>query len=245
MIMIRDDNYFLRGEEDDYEDNDIDSQYNENEMPDEDDVLDWFDDGAPDFDWSYSYSFPTSRRRTRFSGGTYGSKYMSFRRLYGIITDINGGEGFIDTYFRDVFPYTIQPDIEVEMADMKAYLVSMANDIMLSNIRITRKGNLDRRSNARRVLYENGYFYYKEDFERSRGTYIADMIKNDITYRLSHGLIPLKHINKKETFEKRKKLRLDSIHEFYASSQLVESVKIFFDIKGSGRWQTVHPNIMV
>lgn len=242
--MIKDKESYLRGEEDDYDGNDIDSSYNENELPDEDSLYDWLDSGDSDFEWSYSYSFPTSRRKTRFSGGKYGSKYMTFRRLYNILSAMNG-ESFIDTYFADIFPNTIKPDVEVELADAKAQIINRANDIMLSNIRITKNGTFDKRVNARKVLENNGFFSFRKDFEISKGDYIASRIKEDIIYSLRNGLINLNHSNKKETFERRAQLGLDAEHVFYASGQLVKSIKIFFDIKGSERWQTVHPTIMV
>ena len=243
--MTRDEDTFLRSEEDDYDSSDVDSLYNENELPNEDDLFDFTDNDVQDFEWSYSYSFPSKRRKTRFGKGRYGGKYMTFRKLYDILTSMNDGEGFIDTYFREVFPNTVKPDIEVELAEVKAFLVSMANDILLSNIRTTKRGNLDRRTNARKVLNNYDYFGYKEDYERRRGDYIAGLIKKDIIDSLSSGKIRLNHINKKETFDRRASLGLDSEHVFYASGQLVESIKIFFDIKGSGKWQTVHPNISV
>lgn len=242
--MIKDIGSHLRGEEDDYDDNGIDSSHNENELPDEDSLYDWLGNGYSDFEWSYSYSFPTSRRKTRFSGGKYGRKYMTFRRLYNILSDMNG-EGFIDTYFKDIFPNTVKPEIEVELAEAKAQIINTANDIMLSNIRLTKRGTFDKRVNARKVLENNGFFSYRKEFENSKGDYIASKIKEDIIYSLRNGLINLNHHNKKETFEKRARLGLDAEHVFYASGQLIKSIKIFFDIKGSERWQTVHPSIMV
>lgn len=243
--MIRDEDSFLRGEEDDYDESGVDSLFNENELPDDNDLYDLLSNDQQDFEWSYSYSFPAKRRKTRFGKGHYGAKYMTFRKLYDILTSMNGGVSFIDTYFKDIFPNTIKPDIEVELAEAKSFLVNMANGMLLSNIRKTKKGTLDKRINARKVLEKYDYFSYKKDFESRRGDYIAGLIKEDIIRNLANGSIELNHMNKKETFERRAQLGLDSEHVFYASGQLIESIKIFFDIKGSGKWQTVHPNIMV
>lgn len=240
------DDTFLRSEEYDYDSSDSDFNYGEVSLPESEDIVDLVENGEKAFNINITYSFPAKRRRTKFGKGSYGKKYMTFRRLYDLLCEVfNDGERFIDTYIDEVYTISMYYTVEERLRDFKNFVVKLADQIMIDNVRLTKKGEFDRRVNAKKILEEKGYFEYKKEQEQKICADLAEEIKNDIEYSLANGIIRLNHINKPKTFEVREKLGLDSEHVFYASKQLIRSIKVFFDMGASGKWKTAHPNIMV
>lgn len=194
-----------------------------------------------DFDWQITYSFPKDRRVPK----GYGGKNVTFRRLYLILGERFEGGYFIDTYFERVYPYTMKQRVDAVLQEAKEQLLEYADTIIIDNIPLTKAGNFNKRFSATKALNEANYFSFKEKWEESTGKQLAKEIKDDIIACLANGVIPIRHINQAKTFRLRHSLGLDDAHVFFASGQLVRSIKLFFNVGGTGKWQTIHPATLV
>lgn len=194
-----------------------------------------------DFDWQITYSFPKDRR---VSNG-YGGKNVTFRRLYLILGERFSGGYFIETYFDRVYPFTMKKRVDCMLQEAKEQILNYADSILLDNIPLTKSGSFNRHYKPNKILAKADYFNFKRVWEESVGQDIAKEIKDDIIACLSTGVIPIRHENQARTYRVRRSLGLDDTQVFYASGQLVRSLKLFFNIGGTGQWQTIHPSTMV
>lgn len=196
---------------------------------------------AEDFDWQITYSFPDEIRDNSLpNGGVYGGSNVTYRRLYLILCEhFNDKEYFIDTYFNEVYPDTMKPVVDKELAKVKKELIEVAEKELEGAVP-TKSGKLDRRYKINRVIQTklNKYERFAQQWEDSVGEDLAQLIKADIINALSTGQISLKHINSSETWRRRLKLELDSEHIFYATSRLINSIQLFVKIGGNRKWQT-------
>lgn len=211
------------------------------QLPERYEIEKFTSDFTEDFDWQITYSFPKDRR---LSNG-YGGKNVTFRRLYLILGERFEGGYFIDTYFERVYPFTMKQRVDYLMQEAKEQLTEYANTIIMDKIPLTKKGDFSKTYSANKALKEENYFSFKEEWENGVGEQIAKEIKDDIVTSLANGVIPIKHQNKASTFKLRRSLGLDDAHVFFASGQLVRSIKLFFNFGGTGQWQTIHPATMV
>lgn len=196
---------------------------------------------AEDFDWQITYSFPDEIRDNSLpNGDVYGGSNVTYRRLYLILCEhFNDKEYFIDTYFNEVYPDTVKPDVDKELAKVKKELIEVAEKELEGAVP-TKSGKLDRRYKINRVIQTklNKYERFAQQWEDSIGEDLAQLIRDDIINALSTGQISLKHINSSETWIRRRKLELDSKHIFYATSRLINSIQLFVKIGGNRKWQT-------
>lgn len=194
-----------------------------------------------DFEWQITYSFPKDRRVPR----GYGGKNVTFRRLYLILGERFTDGYFIETYFDHVYQFTMKQRVDYLLKEAKEELLDYANSLILDKIPLTKKGNFNRRYKVGKVLNGADYDNFKQNWEESVGEQIAKEIKDDIIACLANGVIPINHINQARTYRIRRSHGLDDEHVFFASGQLVRSIKLFFNIGGTGEWQTIHPDITV
>lgn len=213
-------------------------EYGEWKDKKEEDLLDFSDD----FDWQITYSFPNEiHNNVSPNGHAYGGYNVTYRRLYLILCErLNAKEYFIDTYFRDVYPFTMKETVDVELGNLKDELLSYASDVVFEGAKVTKKGKLDKRYKDTKMFEErlNEYESFAGSWEDSKGEELADLIKEDIIRCLENGQIPLKHTNTSSTLKKRHQSGYtDDEQVFYAMGDLINHIQLFIKIGGKG-WET-------
>lgn len=214
------------------------------ELPTRYEIENGFTD-SEDFDWQITYAFPRAIRKNVFHGIQYGQSMMTFRRLYKILSDrFNDGEPFIDTYFRTVYVDCGMKDyVDERLEGIKADLLELKLD-MFSVYKYTKKGKLDKRASRINASFHetlNEWDSFKADWERNEGVELAREIKEDIIDAVRSGRVPfVKQILSEGTLEVKYKLGFENPESvFYASSQLINSIKLHVNIGGKDEWQTV------
>ena len=201
-------------------------------------------DISDDFDWQITYSFPAIiRDNVTDSGKQYGGKHVTFRRLYLILCErFNGGDYFIDDYFDTVYPYTVKPEVDLRLDEVKEFLVSKAEDILDDAI-VTKRGTLDARYKINKEVKRNlaSYKQFAQAWEDREGESIARLIKEDIIESMKSGQLQARcvnHINDIETTRQRIKKGLEPYPVFVATARLIDSLQLFVKIGGKGTWRT-------
>lgn len=200
-------------------------------------------DISDDFDWQITYDFGNYlRSATTPTGNTYGGVYVTMRRLYLILCErLNGGKFFIDEYFNDVYPHTIKQDVDARLAGLKKEITKGYIETALDfGVRVTKQGvvyKADRRKRGlRKVLKE--YSEKAKIFEAREGKEIADMIRDHIIGCLETGQLPLEIENNSVATERlRGRYGLPETPRFYATGQLIRSLRIYVRIRGKNEWR--------
>lgn len=199
-------------------------------------------DISDDFDWQITYNFPDTLHNNKSPiGTTYGGENVTYRRLYLILCEhFNGGEYFVDTYFDTVYPYTIKPDIDMELNKIKTDLVAYAEEYVLDGAVVTKSGNLDKRYNVNREVKKRlkDYKQFASEWEESYGEELADKIKKDIIRTLEVGEIPLGCFLSENTLRARKLAGITSTETFFAMGDLIEHINLYVKIGGNKKWRT-------
>lgn len=203
-------------------------------------------DISDDFDWQITYSFPsTIRDNTTETGHFYGGKHVTFRRLYLILcerADLGNGDYFIDDYFDTVYPYTVKPEVDAELREVKEFLISQAEDVLEGAV-VTKRGRLDARYKVNKEIKKNlkSYQKFARAWEDKAGERVAKMIKDDIIYCMESGQLQAKciqHINDIETTRQRIQKGLPPYPVYVATKRLINSIQLYVKIGGKGTWQT-------
>jgi len=204
----------------------------------EEDLLDFSDD----FDWQITYSFPDTRRNNITSNGKeYGSRNVTYRRLYLILCEhFNNKEYFVDRYFNDVYPETMKSEIDSRLDEIKRDLLDVASSELEGAV-ATKSGGLDKRykvnkgMKARIVKYEK----FAQQWEDNEGIELARLIADDIKRSLAIGRIPLNHaFDSEETKRRRHNAGLGEEPVFYATSDLIDHIQLYVKIGGNRKWKT-------
>lgn len=191
-------------------------------------------DFSKDFDWQITYSFPNTLRNNSTGYVKYGGKNVTFRRLYLILCEhFNEGRFFIDDYFNSVYPYTIKPEIDEALDDVKFRLLDFADEY-LEPYYNEEKGRFKKGGRAQLASYEA----IARKFESEVSSVLAQRIKEDIISSLESGAIPLAFSLSESAQQKRIKAGLSPIPEFFATSQLINNLQLFLTLRGNGKWQT-------
>ncbi len=195
-----------------------------------------------DFDWQITYNFPSTPHNNKSPlDKVYGGANVSYRRLYLILCErFNGGEFFVDEYFKSVYPYSwVKDTVDVELNNMKDELLYYADDLT-EGARITRTGKLDKRQKDYGKYEQalNEWSAYARDWEDSKGEELAQLIKDDIIKSLANGEIPLLHSLSIKTQNKRIQVGYDPEPSFYAMGDLIEHLQLFVKIGGTGKWRS-------
>lgn len=197
-----------------------------------------------DFEWQITYKFSSAHRPYKYNNHTYGGKYVTYRRLYLILCEhFNGGEYFIDTYFKEEYPNRLKDLVDAELAEVKAELLDVA-EASIGTVKLKKDGTLDKRAtkiNAGLAERISGFERFAREWEDMKGEEIASLIKDDIITCLETGIIPLKKgQNTVDTMSKRIMAGLNDDPKaiFYASGNLINNLKLFVRIGGKGQWQT-------
>lgn len=195
------------------------------------------------FDWQITYKFSSSRRRNFFgqrnSKGKrikYGSDNMTFRRLYLILCYFNGGVSFIDDYLENVLPYNhLGKEIQDYMNKIKEEAENSWQEL---------KDTAPRRKSDNKIYkrWVPKFAMLKASTKASvkaKGDYLAKRIKEDLVMALADGRVPLStHLVSKKTQEKRLRAGLNPTPRFYASSQFINSITLYFKLEKKGKWKT-------
>ena len=199
-------------------------------------------DISDDFDWQITYNFPDTLHNNKSPiGATYGGKQVTYRRLYLILCEhFNYGEYFIDTYFDTVYPYTVKPDIDMELNKIKSDLVAYAEEYVLDGAVVTKSGNLDKRYKVNKEVKKRlkDYKQFASEWEESHGEELADKIKKDIIRALEVGEIPLDCSLSEGTLKARKLAGIASTETFFAMGDLIEHINLYVRIGGNKKWRT-------
>jgi hypothetical protein len=190
--------------------------------------------------WDITYNFPNTLHNFMSDNGRkYGGETVTYRRLYLILCErFNDKEYFIDTYFRDVYPYTIKEEVDVELQTVKDELYMYLRDVVFEGAVLTKDGRLSRRNKKQNAPYQKTYakkyreyLDFKEAWEDDKGEYLARRIADDIKYCLASGQIPLNHVLTEETIRKRMKAGYDPDTVFYAMGDLIDHIQIYVKIR--------------
>lgn len=199
---------------------------------------------ADQYAWQVTYKFSSKVRPNQFLR-QYGSKNMTFRRLYVILCEkFNGGRYFIDDYFNDIYPYNGMRERVEETLNAFAFYATKEYEEMLEDATLTNAGLLDKRFRKKlKALKE-----YKQSLQSdvaNLGTQLAREIKDDIIRCLQTGQIPLAYpVLSPETQEKRVKAGLPRDPKFFASSNFIKDITIYCRLEKK-KWQTKYPFITV
>jgi len=195
------------------------------------------------FDWQITYKFSSSRRKNFFGIRNnkgkrvkYGSDNMTFRRLYLILCYFNGGVSFIDDYLQNVLPYN---HLGKEIND---YLSKIKEDAEASWEKLLEDA-------PRRKIDNQIYKRWRPKFAmlrastkssiKAKGENLARRIKEDLVMALADGRVPLStHVVSRATQEKRERAGLNPTPRFYASSQFINSITLYFKLEKKGKWKT-------
>lgn len=199
---------------------------------------------SKEYSWQVTYKFSSKVRPNMFKT-QYGSKRMTYRRLYVILCEkFNNGQYFIDDYFNNIYPHNgMREKVDAELNDIWANAVNEYEE-RLEDAIFTRQGLLDKR--YRKKLKE--LKEYKKSLESvvdTKGNQLAREIKEDIVRCLSTGQIPLSSsVLSTATQEKRIKAGLPSDPKFFASGNFVKDITIYCRLEKK-KWQTKYPFITV
>lgn len=199
---------------------------------------------SEDFDWQITYRFPsTLHPHVTPSGKTYGGKSVTNRRLYLILCEhFNGGRYFIDDYFDTVYPTTIKSEVDARLDLIKEDLLGYA-DMLFEGAVVTKSGALHKRRKANRGMISRmrEYKSFARQWEASEGRDVARMIREDIIRCMETGQLQLLEgirPNSEKTNQIRKSVGLSSVPVFYAMGSLIESIELFVNLGGNGKWRT-------
>jgi hypothetical protein len=181
-----------------------------------------------------TYSFPLKTRRNVFAGGTYGAPGVTMRQLYDFLCDeYNGGERFIDSYFDYIFPSSPAGRFFAEFRAEAARMVNAEYKRLTAarRRRTARTGEADRRTKEWRALKD--FRVWRDELFISKLDMAHKVIKREIIQYLSIGKIPLRFRPASETIDIRRDRALAVPHGFYASGQLIESLRLSIRIPES------------
>lgn len=189
-----------------------------------------------DIEWGITYSFPDDLHNNITPNGTiYGGNTVTYRRLYLILCEhFNNKEYFVDTYFKEVYPYTMKEEVDVALQTVKDELRMYKYDVVLEGAVLTKKGNLDRRY-KQNIPYNKAlqeYETFKENWEDEKGEELASLIAEDIKASLANGMIRL-NLTSLEESTQRKRIRAgyDPNTVFYAMGDLIDHIQIQLSIR--------------
>ena len=186
--------------------------------------------------WKITYSFPDELHNfISPNGKVYGGEHVTYRRLYLILCErFNAKEYFVDTYFKEVYPYTIKEEVDVALRTVKDELNMYKYDVVLEGAVLTKKGELNKRYKRQNAPYYEAlreYESFKESWEDEKGEELASLIAEDIKYSLANGLIRLNNIHEESTRRKREKAGYDPDTVFYAMGDLIDHIQIQMGIR--------------
>lgn len=186
--------------------------------------------------WQINYCFPDELHNNMSPNGVeYGGKTVTYRRLYLILCErFNKKEYFVDTYFKEVYPYTMKEEVDVALQTVKDELRMYKYDVVLDGAKLTRKGELDRRYSKQNASYHDAlrdYEKFKEQWEDDRGEELAELIAEDIKRSLANGQIRLHNVHKATTKEKRIRAGYDPDTVFYAMGDLIDHIQLYMSIR--------------
>jgi hypothetical protein len=165
----------------------------------------------------------------------YGGNTVTYRRLYLILCErFNNKEYFVDTYFKEVYPYTMKEEVDVALQTVKDELRMYKYDVVLEGAVLTKKGNLDKRY-KQNIPYNKAlqeYETFKENWEDEKGEELASLIAEDIKASLANGMIRL-NLTSLEESTQRKRIRAgyDPNTVFYAMGDLIDHIQIQLSIR--------------
>ena len=194
-----------------------------------------------DYDWQVTYKFTSDFRPNCFSKYKYGADRMTYRRLYEILCQkYNNGVYFIDTYFNDVYPYTLKKDFDNFFSWLKENAMKDYKE-MTEGVRVNRKGELDKRFTTAYAGLRQFDDFLNTEVE-DEGKFVAELIKEDIVRKLQMGAIPLKNPTVSfETEKKRIKAGLPPFPKFFASGEFIKNLIVFCRLERK-QWQVPHYN---
>lgn len=194
---------------------------------------------AGEINMRIKYSFPNIKRQA----GLYGSSDITFRQLYIVLCEhFNGGRYFIDDYFDTVYPYTVKDEVDSLLSSVKEELASYAQ-LSLEEAQAESRGFLSRvfkAGQAKRQAQER-YEKFAESWTVSAGQAAANLIKEDIVACMRSGQLQLScvtHENSNETKRRRARAGLGEEPVFYATGQLINSMRLSVNLTGGREWQT-------
>lgn len=189
-----------------------------------------------DIQWGITYSFPDDLHNNITPNATiYGGNTVTYRRLYLILCEhFNNKEYFVDTYFKEVYPYTMKEEVDVALQTVKDELRMYKYDVVLEGAVLTKKGNLDKRY-KQNIPYNKAlqeYETFKENWEDEKGEELASLIAEDIKASLANGMIRL-NLTSLEESTQRKRIRAgyDPNTVFYAMGDLIDHIQIQLSIR--------------
>lgn len=184
------------------------------------------------YEWKLTYQFSSSFRDPFRQGkGQYGNPNLTFRRLYVILCYHFNDSYFIDDYFEKVYPSTMKDIVEARLEGTKKAFLELVEEAGIET-RITKGNKLDLRYRINRELTD-----WSDTIAEEEANYLAQLVKEDIKECLSSGRIPLNFTLSATTLAIREKLGIESFEPFYATGQLIDDLKIFFNLEKKG-WQT-------
>jgi hypothetical protein len=184
------------------------------------------------------YNFPWTIRDNRFprvSGrgtGTYGASGLSYRMLYETLCDAyNGGEYFLDRYFRTLFPMRFVGEkyfrADFELRDKfrrelyeKTMDLPRRKDGVTPDMRYARKG-----------LRLRDFAVLREAEILETYTVLAREIRDDIIVCLSTGKLVTRTVSGSTSRRRRRLLGMKSFSQFfYASGRLIEHLNVYVNV---------------
>lgn len=190
--------------------------------------------------WGITYNFPnTLHDNVSPLQKIYGGNTVTYRRLYLILCErFNNKEYFVDTYFKDVYPYTVKEEVDVALQTVKDELHMYLHDVVFAGAVLTKDGRLSRRYKKQNAPYQatyqqkyNEYLAFKEQWEDERGDELADLIAEDIKRCLASGQIPLNCTHTKGTAKRRIWAGYDPDTVFYAMGDLIDHIQLQVKIR--------------
>ena len=186
--------------------------------------------------WKITYSFPEElHSNISPNGEVYGGNTVTYRRLYLILCErFNNKEYFVDTYFKEVYPYTIKEEVDVALQTVKDELRMYKYDVVLDGAVLTRKGELNKRYRKQNAPYYKAlrdYETFKENWEDEKGEELAELIAEDIKHSLASGVIRLNDIHTAGTQKARVRAGYDPDTVFYAMGDLIDNIQIQVGIR--------------
>lgn len=163
------------------------------------------------WDWQVTYKFPSDFHDNMSNSVIpYGSFGMTQRELYELLcTKYNKGERFIDRYFSDCF----QP-----LKDEFQMVLDGLKNMLQFSLNIGLGDDFDEAIDNSILPEEINY--------------LKEQTKADIENALATGRIPLHFKLKESTKRRREYSNLPREPEFYAGGSLIESIILYFRVKG-------------
>lgn len=174
----------------------------------------WLGGDVKDWYFQVSYAFPEDIRDNTIGEATYGSKGLTMRRLYKILSDTClDGVPFLDYYFQEVFPA-----LKAEFADkwLKPFEI-----LIISNVG---------------VIFDTVEEALNKADLASIGYEFSQEIKEDIRVSLQTGRIPFDFSLEKSTIKRRKEAGIEEENPFYATGRLIDSVIVLCEL-GNKKWK--------